>query len=664
MITPMTKYTFLIFHADYTDFLQNLRQLGVLHVAEKRMDEKQVQLENQFNLVKRYEQTIRFLYRRNQEKEENPGLFNSPLEVLERIESIQEEEGNIEQEIASLRKDINKLKPWGNYQQEDFEKLEKEGYKLHLYSCPANKFEDVWLENYSIETINYLKGILYFVVIAKTGEEIEIDAEPEAVAEHSLASLQKNLDELHKRFMEINEIYDDIARKAIPFLEQGKEEVISEIEYQSTLINTEDEAEGTLKMLEGWVPVSREEKLVHFLDQSDFYYISGIPGKDEKPPILLENKKFTKLAEPVGKLFDLPNYKELDLTPFFAPFFMLFFGFCLGDAGYGLIFVIIAAILKRKVKKEMKPILSLAQFLGLATVIFGAVSGTFFGINLIDTGYTITQHTLAMLGDVNIPDAIIDKLESLQGAHYKSRSDFLEAVRKIIGEQNLMSHRIEILKYTRADYSLLELTRHLMQDPLNMFYLSIIIGGVQIIFGRVIRVFNIIKHRGFKYSLSSIGWSMFLIILVTFLGGNQLNLLSMEQLKPLFYTFLFISGGLIVLFNNPDSRIFLRPLNAIWEAYSVVTGIFQDLLSYIRLFALGISSAVLGFVFNDLALQLLGVPYIGWLIFIILLLFGHSINFFMASLGAFIHPVRLTFVEFYKNAGFEGGGKAYKPFSN
>lgn len=664
MITPMKKYTFLIFHTDYTDFLQNLRDLGVVHVAEKRSDEKQVQLENQFNLVKRYEQATRFLYRRDEEKEENFGSFNSPSGVLERIESLQEEEVKIEQEIASFRKDINKLKPWGNYQQEDFEKLEKEGYMLHLYFCPTNKFEDEWMENYSIEIINYLKGILYFVVIANTGEEIEIDAEPEAVAPRSLADLQENFDKRHKRFMEINEIYDDMARKAIPLLEQGKEEVISEIEYKSTLIDTEDEAEGTLKMLEGWVPVSREEKLVRFLDQSDFYYISGKPGKDEKPPILLENNNFTKLAEPVGKLFDLPNYKEMDLTPFFTPFFMLFFGFCLGDAGYGLIFIIIATILKRKVKKEMKPILSLAQFLGLATVIFGALSGTFFGINLIDTGYTITQNTLSMLSDANIPAPIIDKLESLQGAHYKSRNDFLEAARKIIGEQNLMNHRIEILKHTRADYSLLESIRHLMLDPLNMFYLSIIIGGVQIIFGRVIRVFNIIKCRGFRYSLSSIGWSMFIIILVTFLGGNQLNLLSMEQLKPLFYTFLFISGGLIVLFNNPDSKIFLRPVNAIWDAYGSVTGIFQDLLSYIRLFALGLSSAVLGFVFNDLASQLLGVPYIGWLTFIILLLFGHSINFFLASLGAFIHPVRLTFVEFYKNAGFAGGGKAYKPFSN
>ena len=203
-----------------------------------------------------------------------------------------------------------------------------------------------------------------------------------------------------------------------------------------------------------------------------------------------------------------------------------------------------------------------------------------------------------------------------------------------------------------------------MQEPLNMFYLSMIIGGVQIIFGKVIAIFNVVKKSGLKYSISHAGWALLIIILVVFMGGNQFGLLDLEKVKPLYYGFLILSGVMIVFFNNPDSMILLRPLSAIWDAYGVVTGVFQDILSYIRLFALGISSAVLGFVFNDISSQLLSVPYVGWLFFIILLLFGHSINLFLASLGAFIHPMRLTFVEFYKNAGFNGGGKEYKPFSN
>ena len=90
-----------------------------------------------------------------------------------------------------------------------------------------------------------------------------------------------------------------------------------------------------------------------FLDESGVYYISNKPGKNEKPPIKLMNNRFTQLVEPVGKLFDLPDYKEVDLTPFFGPFFMLFFGFCLGDAGYGLIFVIAGLLLRPRMKKQM-----------------------------------------------------------------------------------------------------------------------------------------------------------------------------------------------------------------------------------------------------------------------------------------------------------------------
>ncbi len=95
----------------------------------------------------------------------------------------------------------------------------------------------------------------------------------------------------------------------------------------------------------------------------------------------------------------------------------------------------------------------------------------------------------------------------------------------------------------------------------------------------------------------------------------------------------------------------------------MVTGLFGDVLSYIRLFALGLSSAILGNVFNSLAFGLApDVPVAGAIVTIIILIIGHSINLFMSALGSLVHPMRLTFVEFYKNAGFTGGGKSYEPF--
>jgi V/A-type H+-transporting ATPase subunit I len=661
MITPMKKYSFLVFHKEYNEFLDHLRDQGVVHVAEKHSEQKQEKLAGQFQMVNRYKQALRFLKRREQE-EKDTGK-EDPATLLDQLEELQKEEEHRENRIGTLRKEISKLEPWGNYEKKTLEKLETEGYKIHLYTCLTKQFEESWEERYSIQIINKYKGTLYFAVITKAGEEVDIDAEPEAPAEHSLADLNKELKENEERLAWIKDRYDELAATCIPAFEKTRENIIKEIEYRSTLIDTEEHAEGSLKLLEGWVPEDCEEALVNFLDESDVYYISSEPGKNEKPPIKLKNNRLTRLAEPVGKLFDLPDYKEIDLTPFFGPFFMLFFGFCLGDAGYGLLFVIAGLLLRNRMRKQMKRIVTLGIFLGIATVFFGALSGTFFGINLINTGYTVTQQTLAMLGDANIQKNIIDQLQSLQGVHFEARSDFLEAVRNSIGELNTSSYRSEILKYTRSDVNLLASFRHLMQEPLNMFYLAMIIGGVQIILGKVIYIFNVIKKQGFKYSIAPAGWALLIITLVVFIGGNQFGLLDIEKVRPVYFGFLILSGALIVFFNNPDSMILVRPLSAIWDAYGVVTGVFQDILSYIRLFALGISSAVLGFVFNDISSQLLGVPYVGWLLFVILLLFGHSINIFLASLGAFIHPMRLTFVEFYKNAGFKGGGIEYKPFS-
>ncbi|MFW5705723.1 MAG: V-type ATPase 116kDa subunit family protein, partial [Bacteroidota bacterium] len=276
------------------------------------------------------------------------------------------------------------------------------------------------------------------------------------------------------------------------------------------------------------------------------------------------------------------------------------FGFCLGDAGYGLLFLIGATLIKPRMNEDMKRILTLMQWLGASTIIFGAISGTFFGINLIEVAQ-------------------------------EGRVDWLISV------------------------------RDLMLNSEKMFYFALLLGGLQIIFGMFIKAANITRQRGFKYALSTVGWIILLVgSVVLYAAGNEHN---MAMIKTLFYILLGVSGVLILFLNNPDKNIFINFGGGLWDVYSIVTGVMGDLLSYIRLFALGVSSAILGYVFNDLAMQMSGnIPVLSQLIFLIILLIGHGLNIFMASLGAFVHPMRLTFVEFYKNAGFEGGGKSYNPF--
>lgn len=142
-----------------------------------------------------------------------------------------------------------------------------------------------------------------------------------------------------------------------------------------------------------------------------------------------------------------------------------------------------------------------------------------------------------------------------------------------------------------------------------------------------------------------------------------MGLIADPLATTLLYVVLGIAGVLILVLNNPKRNPLINIGAGLWDVYGMATGLLGDLLSYIRLFALGVSTAILGGVFNSLALNMKpDIPVLGPLVMIIILLIGHGITLFMACLGAFVHPIRLTFVEFYKNAGFTGGGKPYTPF--
>jgi len=179
----------------------------------------------------------------------------------------------------------------------------------------------------------------------------------------------------------------------------------------------------------------------------------------------------------------------------------------------------------------------------------------------------------------------------------------------------------------------------------------------------MVKIYAKIRRYGWAYSLETWGW------LILFLGGGGLffatdnAMLQPETAKYLVYTVLGVSALFIFILNTPGRNPLINIGAGLWNSFNMATGLIGDLLSYIRLFALGLCGSVMGFVFNELAMELSGtIPVVSQLVMIIVLLLGHSLNIFMSSLGAFVHPMRLTFVEFYKNVGFEGGGKKYKPF--
>lgn len=596
MIVPMKKYTFLVYHEDYQIFLEKLRKVGVVDIVERTKnmdDETRVQLLEQ----RAIQETIKLLNRRRIASKDSPSPETDGIAIVEKVRELLNEEDGFEQQLNSVNKEISNLEPWGDFSLDNLENLKKAGLNVSFYIASAKRYNPEWENQYAIGVVRSTPTSVYFILVSDSDEPVELNAEEVKAPELSVTEVIKRRDAILERKKQVADMLDEFAATSIPVLEETLQKLKTKADFNRVISNTRVEADEKLMLLQGYVPESEEQKLIEFCEENKILYVEGQPEETDKIPILLQNKPFAKLFEPIGSLFSLPSYHELDLTQFFAPFFMMFFGFCVGDAGYGLLILILSLLLKRKVDPSLRPYLSLAQYLGIGTVILGTLSGTFFGISLIDA---------------NIP--------------------FLSGMR---------------------EYFL---------DSQKMFYLALILGCVQILFGLFVKILNITKQRGFKYAFSTLGWLVLFLGLIARVILVQTKILP-EGEKIVLYSVLAVSGVFIFLLNDPKVNIFIRIGKGIWDIYGMATGLFGDILSYIRLFALGIASSILGFVINSVGLSLLETPYVGPVIFVIFLTLAHTLNILIASLGAFVHPMRLTFVEFFKYAGFNGGGKEYKPFT-
>jgi V/A-type H+/Na+-transporting ATPase subunit I len=599
MVVPMKKYSILIHHKDYQKFLSELQELGVVDVTDKGV-EPDAETTADILKLQQIEKVIKFL--KSKEIPETPVDTDTPADdILETIVDLQTEYESIKQKINVLEKAYRGLKPWGEYSVEMLKRLEKAGLHIRFYVISDKKFKTEWEQEFNLEVISRAEGQVFFVIVQREGEQIEIEAEEVKAHDRSANEVLEEKKQLQQRLEEIEQYYQQHAKAFLSKLETLRQKTDNKISFERVIQNTDKEAEDHLMIIEGWVPKMKREAVDNFLNEQEVFYIVDNPVKGERVPVLLKNNRFSKLFEPITKLYALPDYAELDLTPFFAPFFMLFFGFCLGDAGYGLLFLIGTIILKPRLSKEFYPIVSLVQWLGGATVLFGVLTGTFFGINVID---------------------LID-----QG--------------KLQGLSNVRAY---------------------MLDPDRMFNAALILGGVQIVYGMVIKTVNQIRQYGLSHALDTIGWILLIVGGVILYAVSNEN--NQELISILLYALLAISGILILFLNTPGKNIFYNFGVGLWNVYNSASGLLGDLLSYIRLFALGVSSAILGYVFNVLAVEMSGsTPVVSQIIFLLILFVGHGLNIFMASIGAFVHPMRLTFLEFYKNAGFSGGGKAYNPFT-
>ena len=609
MIAKMSKYNFVLYAAQSDDFVARLRELGLVDITttgwEPSEEDRQLILDIE-GLQKAEDYLARW-----KENEEHAALKGEPyasgLEAFEAYKETLQQAAALGAEIARLEKVADELRPWGEFDPAKSDELAKQGILLHYLSTSASTFDkelESWGEHYTIAEINRTASTVWFVVIAKPGEEISIDAQEMKAPKMDIKEAEQRIATANEELKALDATFARVAasEKLMKHYAANLKEQLQSDRVKATATAA---ADGTLLVMEGWAEKETSAAVDKLLEEyPNVVYLKEDPTPEDNTPVKLKNNPFARIFEMVGDMYARPKYGTLDLTPFFAPFYMLFFGICLNDAGYGLILLIAGLVMLSKFKTGMMNRAAwFATMCALSTTLFGGFCGSFFGLSL---------------------------------------GEFFPSV-KFFDFQG------------------------------QFFSWALAIGMIQILFGLALNVYMTIRCFGVKYCFSNLGWLIVLLSGSLAAGMPMMNenwvIPGFTASSPAFYAAIGVGMALMLLLNTPGKFLnpFLNVGSGLWNLYNNITGLLSDVLSYIRLFAIGLSGGVLALVFNSLAEGF--VPeganiVVRILVMLPILLIGHGINLFMSTISSFVHPMRLTFVEFYKNAGFEMASRNFEPLKN
>ena len=590
MVTEMTKYDFILMSGDADAFLEKLQSVGVMDITRslKPIDEKSEKMSYKAEI---YRKALAAL------KEVEPAEFAEKTYgdlAVNVLDTIKEKEETLNQ-LAQLNKELEESRPWGSFDINGIKRLADMGLKLHFYNAKA--IDPAWKEQYALSEISNDGNNTYFVVVSDSEDydfplkELPSPARDTNAIEKEISALEYEVEQKDKHLAELKSHEADISKEL--------DKTLSKLDLHLAHASGEKAAEDYITVFEGFAPKENETALHNMLEQENVFCLVDKAKVDDNPPIKLKNNKFVSMFELLTDMYGRPKYDEFDPTVFISIFFMLFFAFCMGDAGYGL--VLIGASLA--LKKALGKIAPLGITLGIATTVIGLLFHTFFSTDMLTWNI--------------IPEAVKKCLVPSQIAGFD-----------------------------------------------GTMVLAIIVGIVHICLAMIVKTYQATKVKGFFNSLGTWGWTL-LIVGGVIVGGLALIGVIDSVITKWIIIGIGILSALGIFFLNDLHRNPLKNVGAgLGETYNTATGLLGDVLSYLRLYALGLAGAKLGEAFNAIGLQALGDGGAGWVWFILIVVVGHVLNVAMCILGAFVHPLRLNFLEFFKNSGYEGTGRKYNPLKN
>ena len=612
MITKMTKYSFILLSGEKEGFLEQLQELGVVDISRsvKPIDQTSHEMMARASKTRKVIETLEALdYSKDADYE---AVAKATVSIEEDPVSFVEESiaklADLKNSLGNAERQMKARFPWGEYDRKAIEGLTDLGYKVRYYCIDKKRFDEAWTSEYALQAVSEDDKKIWFVTVSPAGEEYSFPVAETAAPEGTYAEAQAEAERIASEIVNCKAGLLN-AKDYIPAI---KESLNSELVYLDRYLADgagQSAAENLVTVFTGFAPEENDMELAEKFDEMGVLYLKDKAVEEDNPPIKLKNNWFARQFESFTGMYGMPVYSEFDPTSIVAPFYLLFFAMCLGDAGYGIVLLLFGLMLNKGwVKFAMFDGLgNIISILGAGTIVVGTVLGTFFGMSLYEAAWVPQWLKSCMIvGEVEVPGMGMFNIQML---------------------------------------------------------LALAIGVFHICLAMTVKAIGYTKRFGFRENLSAWGWLLLIVggLITAILAAGKL--ISPEATKWVVIVIGTLSALGIYIFNTPGRNPLMNIGAGLWDTYNMATGILGDVLSYIRLFALGLAGGMLGQAFNNLAEMVRGDSIITWLPFVLILLFGHVLNILMSSLGAFVHPLRLTFVEYFKNAGYEGKGEKYNPLT-
>ena len=608
----MTKYSFILLTGEKESFLEQLQELGVVDVTRsvKPVDQDSAEMLAKATKAKK---TIEFLEGIDYTKDADyEAIAKTTTEIegnpVEFVEGCKTRISTLESDLANALKQVNARQPWGEFDKAALDGLADLGYKVRYYSVDEKRFSPEWAELYPLQIVSEDNKKVWFVTVSPKDEAYSFPIQETAAPEGTAAQSQAKAEEIKEDIIRCKAGLMN-AKDYIPAIKESCNSDLVELDRYLADNAAVGAAEDMLTVFTGFAPAENDAELVEAFDKMGFLYIKEDAVQEDNPPIKLKNNWFTRQFEVFTEMYGMPVYTEFDPTPIVAPFYLLFFAMCMGDAGYGIILLLFGLLLSKGILKVgmFDGLGNIISLLGAGTIVVGTVLGTFFGVSLYDAAWVPQWLKSCMIvGETEIPG---------------------------IGILNIQ------------------------------MILAMGIGIFHICLAMTVKAICYTKRFGIKENIATWGWLLLIVggVVLALLGVGKV--LSPEAMKWAVIGVGGISALAIYIFNTPGRNPLINIGAGLWDTYNMATGILGDVLSYLRLFALGLAGGMLGQAFNNLACTVKGDSPVTWLPFVLILVIGHVMNIMLSGLGAFVHPMRLTFMEYFKNAGYEGKGAAYNPLT-